>query len=528
MAFSSKEIPYDANIDVISYHLQLDLVANFKPSAKKSFMGFEEIKFILKGNPKQNKVWFHASSKSIVLKSVVNKNIKFNQSDNKIYFDIGSIYKINDTISLSFYYNHLDVKDEAFFVSEGSVFTNNAPIEGRDWFICKDHPSDKALFSIRTIVPKNVIVGSVGLLQSSKDSAECKIYDWSSNIPMSTYLMVFSASTEYKIESFVVRSTISGREIPVELYWREKEDFESVTNIRKAIPYLLQFFEERFGEYPYEKIGFATLTSDFQYGGMENQTFITLCSSCWNEMLAVHEFAHQWFGDLVSFKSWKDIWLSEGFAEYSEALWIEKWSNYGAESYQNVMNEFASTYFTVLPEDAIIEESWDNNTPAGEILYNPALVYRKAACVLYMLRKEVGDKIFFKILKAYITNKNFKFGNASTDDFVLIVNTCTKQDYGWFFDQWLKYPGHPTYINKNRFYEEDGKNYFETTIIQKNWERIYYKSNIEFKIKYADGSSEVLKCFNKENGEIFKFEVRSGAETVEFDPENKIILKKED
>lgn len=516
---------YDTCIDVLEYQLEINLLNNFKSAESRSYEGYEKIQLILVSQPDSDKIWLHASSKSLKINRVEGGLNLIRQIGDRVYLRLPSDVKVGDTLSAGIYYSHNGSDDEAFYVSKGSVFTNNSPVEARDWFISKDHPIDKAVFSLKLLVPSDVIVGAVGLLEREYDSLGGKVFHWKSNIPMATYLMVFSASNEYRIEKFNTVSKLTGKTIPVELYWREGESYETVTYIRQVVPHMLDFFESRFGEYPFEKIAFATLTSDFPYGGMENQSFITLCSGCWYELLVVHEFAHQWFGDLVTPTTWSDLWLNEGFAEFMEAYWVEVWAPEGKKAYREVVGEFASYYFTMEPKEAISEESWEYDTPPGGILYNSALVYKKAACVVYMLREETGDDNFFKILKQFMTNPEFKFANASTNDLVNLTNEVTGKDYTWFFDQWIKQPGHPVYKNSYEFIESDGKDYLVYTFKQKESGRLYYQSTVELKVVYKNGTSETFKCFNSKNGEKFNFEVKPNVKSVIFDPENKIVLK---
>lgn len=516
---------YDTCIDVLEYQLEINLLNNFKSAESRSFDGFEKISLIVISQPDSGKIWLHASSKSLKINKVEGGLGLIGQIGDRVYLKLPDAVKTGDTLTADIYYSHNGSNDEAFYVSEGSVFTNNSPVEARDWFISKDHPIDKAVFSLKLLVPSDVIVGAVGLLVRQSDSLGGKVFHWKSNIPMSTYLMVFSASNEYRIEKFNTVSKLTGKTIPVELYWRNGESYDAVTYIGQVIPYMLDFFESRFGEYPFEKIAFATLTSDFPYGGMENQSFITLCSSCWYELLVVHEFAHQWFGDLITPSTWSDLWLNEGFAEFMEAYWVEVWAPEGKKAYREVVEEFASYYFTMEPKEAIFEESWEYNTPPGGILYNSALVYKKAACVVYMLREETGDENFFNILKQFTTNQKFKFANASTADLVNLTKEVTGKDYSWFFDQWIKQPGHPVYKNSYEFIESDGKDYIVYTFQQKDSERLYYQSTVELKVVYKNGTSETFKCFNSKNGEKFNFEVKPNVKSVIFDPENKIVLK---
>ena len=524
MAAQSTVLP-DTTIDILSYHLELGLVDNFTKKSQRAFEGKETIRLVIRSIGGDRIFKLHASQSTIIPLKVSGVELVKHEGG-RLFLKLPSEVQERDSLTVVLNYRHSGAKDEGLFVSSGSVFTNNAPVEARDWFICNDHPADKALFSISVLVPSNVTVGAVGLLDEVKDTTGGKKWTWRSIHPMATYQMVFSASSEYKVKKSSVRSKVSGRDIPVELYWRKKENEREVNYILDVIPVMLDFFEDHFGAYPFEKISFATLTSDFPYGGMENQSFITLCSGCWYDLLAVHEFAHQWFGDLITPANWEDIWLNEGFAEYMEAFWVERWTNPEDDQYRAVMRDFVNYYFIANPKEAISESKWNTDLPPGEEFFNPALIYKKAACVIYMLREEVGKENFLKILKQYTTDPKLQFSNAKTSDFIGMTNEVTGKDYNWFFDQWLKYPGHPVYVNKFRFLEENGINILEATFIQEDWERLYYKSSFELQVKYNDGTSELFTGFNSDNGETFRFKVKPGADSVIFDPAEKIILKK--
>ena len=166
---------------------------------------------------------------------------------------------------------------------------------------------------------------------------------------------------------------------------------------------MLVLFSELFGEYPFinEKYGHA----DFRWGGgMEHQTLSSMGGS--SQDLIAHELGHQWWGNLITCKSFHDIWLNEGFARYCQALWAE---NQGRkEAYHSFMNNHA--YYG---SGTIYVEEPNSNSD----IFLSGLSYNKASWVLHMLRNIVGDNMFFDILKSYASNDSLKYDAASTSDF---------------------------------------------------------------------------------------------------------------
>ena len=126
-----------------------------------------------------------------------------------------------------------------------------------------------------------------------------------------------------------------------------------------------------FGEYPFVDEKYAQV--DFLWeGGMEHQT----CTSygTWNEGLFAHEIAHQWWGDMITCDSFHHIWLNEGFASYSEALWFEyAYPPFTASEYQ-MMYQLYLGPGTIFVED-----------PAKEDIFDSGLSYVKGSWVLHML-----------------------------------------------------------------------------------------------------------------------------------------------
>jgi aminopeptidase N len=130
--------------------------------------------------------------------------------------------------------------------------------------------------------------------------------------------------------------------------------------------------------------------------------------------------AHHWWGDAVSPADWKNIWLNEGFATYSEALYAEHIG--GKKALQSVMLSKSKDDFK-----GTLYDPKDN-------LFGPT-VYDKGSWVLHMLRSETGDSLFFQILRTYFAT--YKYKSASTEDFKRICESVTGKNFDKFFDQWI-------------------------------------------------------------------------------------------
>ena len=114
---------------------------------------------------------------------------------------------------------------------------------------------------------------------------------------------------------------------------------------------------------------------------MENQTLTSICPNCWTEWLIAHEYAHQWFGDKVTCRNFNNVWLNEGFATYSESVWLENYE--GRESYNNSIKSRMSGARNAVGSLYVL------NTNNVNEIFNSNRTYSKCAVVLHMLRSVV-------------------------------------------------------------------------------------------------------------------------------------------
>jgi len=512
---------YRHTYDVLNYELNLDIYHCFTVPFPKDFVASNIIQ--LRVDTALNILKLNAVETSLLIDSVSMAGIGFTHEDDTLYVNLDRTYDPGEELFVKVYYKHKNVTDNAFYVSGGFVFTDCEPQGARNWFPCWDQPSDKATVDITTKVPSNVLVGSNGRLADSIQVADTIWYNWISRDPVPTYITVITARSNYQLD--IVhwpRPSTPEEPMPVRFYYNQGEN---PGYIKSIINPMISVFSDLYGEHPFEKDGFATLNSAFQWGGMENQTLTSLCQGCWSEGLVSHELAHQWFGDMITCGTWSDLWLNEGFASYLETIWIE--SQHGYDAYKSEVDYNAGYYLNYNPGFPIYNPEWAIDPPPSNILFNYAITYMKASCIHHLFRYLIGDEMYFQCMNEYAMDTvDFKYKSVVTEDFVAKMNEVTGEDYSWFFNQWVYEPNHPAYQNSYHIDElgaDSWKVNFYTTQTQTN--TVFFKMPIEVEIQFTDNSDTLIKVMNDQNDQAWDFYFEKEPVDLTFDPNNNIILK---
>jgi aminopeptidase N len=392
----------------------------------------------------------------------------------------------------------------------------------RYWFPSYDTPNDFRTTDLRATVEKPFFVVSNGKLVETKENSDnTRTFHWVMDQPYTNYLTSIVVS-----ETTPVVQDFEG--VPVYNYGYTNETKEVAATV-KNLPATMKFFSEITGlKYPYPKYSQA-FVEDFG-GGMENITATTQIEEMIHderelldtdsEPLQSHELAHQWFGDYVTCRDWGQIWLNESFATYMQAMWTEKLKGHDEFLYTDVRGNQNTTIGTWNQGNRrpIVTKYYANKDAMFD-----NYAYPGGASVLHMLRKHLGDKMFYKSLNHYLTTNAHQ--PVSTEDFRIAIEETTGESMDWFFDQWLYRMGHPVFeVTQN--YDETAK---KLTLHVKQTQQIdlnnefpqvaYFQSYVDVAI---DGRVE--RVWLKPQAEnVFTFDAAAKPKLVNFDYEGTLL-----
>ncbi|MCX6266950.1 MAG: M1 family aminopeptidase [Bacteroidetes bacterium] len=507
--------------DVLKYKLDINLYQCYQSPYPKAFTAMEDVTFMV--DSALSFIQLNANTASMDIDSVSLAGTSFTHLTNILTVNLDRAYQHGEIVNVRIFYRHKNTNDHGFYASSGFVFTDSPPEGARKWVPCWDRPSDKATWELNAKVPLNVRLGSTGRLADSTISGDTIRYHWVSEIPVSTYLISFTSSVNYLIRSLYWHTLANPSDsIPIRIYHKANE---SLAVIDATILPLTTFFAEKFGDYPFEKIGFATLNGSFPWGGMENQTMVNLMPGGYSDAnLIAHEHSHQWFADLITCGTWADIWLNEGFRTYCQNLWLEH--SAGFEAYKSSMNTLANYYLSHNPGWSLYHPEWAIQTPDGNTLYNEAISYNKGACVLFQLRYVLGDSVFFQLMHDYATDTNLMYKNVYTQDFVEKADQISGQNLDWFFNEWVYGPNHPVYQNTVAI-DSIGESLWRVSlqITQTQINAEFFKMPVEVRIRFQDATDTIVQVVNDVNYQNFDFTFSKRPVSFEFDPYRNILLK---
>jgi aminopeptidase N len=388
-------------------------------------------------------------------------------------------------------------------------FTENWPDYAHHWFPSIDHPSDKATVEVTVIAPQRYDVVSNGRNTRTKlMPAGRKLSEWQESKAIPTYCVAIGVA-----EFSIARQRHFGR-TPIEWY-SFPQDSKAASEKFRHTASALWYFSSLIGRYPYEKLAQVQATTSF--GGMENSSAIFYSESSFrenpvSEEPVAHEIAHQWFGDSVTQADWDHLWLSEGFADYFEALYKQHIE--GSESLKRTMAGYESRLEEYSRARSLPVIDPGTTDPRKKL---NALTYEKGAWVLHMLRGMLGDARFFKGIRRYYGL--YAGRSVFTEDFQMAMESVSDISLSGFFKRWLYQPGWPEYRVSWHWNESAGA--AEILIRQTQSSALF---DMPLDIVFVEGNRKEARRFR-----IFKEEhslqipLQSRPSAIEVDPDGWVL-----
>lgn len=457
--------------------------------------------------------------------TIASKDVEFTHKDGKLLVTLSSDAVPGGVLPLTVEY-HGKPKDGLILTKDKdgnpSAVGDNWPNRVHHWIPTLDHPSAKAPITFNITVSPNQEVVANGKLEHVETTATGqRTWTYTEAVPIPPYCMIIAVGQFARVEP--VERAVT----PLSYYVPLSERDLALKGFSPGGP-VLDYFTSTVAPYPYEKL--ALIVGATRFGGMENSSAIVFTSSLFsraatpsigmskrfgipanNVNVIAHEIAHQWFGDSVTESTWSDLWLSEGFATYFAALFVQRFE--GEDAFRVSMNNAALAVFAY--EKKKLVPIFDRDTENLMELLN-ANNYQKGAWVLHMLRSQLGDDAFFRGIRDYYSaHKN---ATASSEDLRAALEKASRKNLRAFFARWVYDSGHPQYY-VDWFWL--GRKQLRVVVTQRQT-GVAFTDPIPITIKTTNGKRDMVL---QPDGKLWigRIPLREKPTGIEVDPQNVLL-----
>lgn len=389
-----------------------------------------------------------------------------------------------------------------------ATWSLSQPYSAYEWWPCKQSLQDKidSVFTDITTSNENK-AGSQGLLKAVVSLPNNKVrYEWKTFYPTDYYLISIAVAKYVEYKTY---AHLNGDSILIQDYvYDNPQTLITFKPILDQTANMIEAFSEHLGMYPFASEKYGHAMAPFS-GGMEHQTMTSIGVIDFG--IVAHELGHQWFGDHVTCKTWKDIWLNEGFATYTEYLAAE-WLNPGTQA-----QEMSDNHARIMqaPGGSV----WVNDTTNVSRIFDSRLTYAKGGAFVHILRFEVNnDSLFFAFLRQY--QQQFGYATANTVEFKTLLEQMTGRDFTQVFNQWFYGEGYPMFDVK--WNHVNDTLYLISKQTTSSAVTPLFSTPVEILVKRSIGDT-IIKVYQQQGEQLFKIPVKGAATFIQVDPNNWII-----
>ncbi len=393
------------------------------------------------------------------------------------------------------------------------VWSQGESVTNRYWFPCFDHPNEmQTTEMIVTADAGNEVISNGHLVSRQPNGDGTVTFHWLQDKPHVAYLVTLIVGEFHRVQEM-------WRGKPV-TYYVPKEHVDDVQRSFGNTTRMLEHFSNITGvEYPWAKYA---QTCAFGFGGgMENTSATTLGTSTLHDArahldfssdgLVAHELAHQWFGDLVTCKDWSHLWLNEGFASFFSPVWTE--FDLGKDEYDYEIYNSMQRGIRGGKERPVVDR---NYTSPGSMFDGRA--YPKGASILHMLRRRVGDEMFWASVKQYLTENGHH--PVETSDLRKSFERTTGRSLERFFYDWTERPGAPELDVRYTWIEEDR---LAEVKIKQTQEADAFHIPIEIEFRFDERKPITVRREMTDKTKRFLFPLPENPTIVLFDPRDAVL-----
>jgi len=441
-----------------------------------------------------------------------------------------------DTVRLKLQYRSVACKAEKgdipnaergyFFItadtdSNRQFWTQGETTHNSRWFPTLDQPNERSTQRLRITVDSSMQTLSNGLLTTVELHEDGTRSDtWQLSTPHAPYLFMLA------VGRFAVR-TDHGAGVPLR-YWVNPNHEEDAGYIFRHSAEMVKVFSQKLQvPFPWPKYD-QIIVRHFVSGAMENTTASVFAEAvqrkrgdlidAGNDNIVAHELFHQWFGNYVTCESWSQLTLNEGLATYGEYIWLEH--KYGRDRADAHLRRERDAYFGAAAMEAhrLIRQHYNN----PEELFD-AHSYNKGAAVLHMLRRWLGDKVFYAGLARYLQDNALQ--SVEMHHLRLAFEACSGLDLQWFFDQWFLQRGHPV-IQLRQEYDSLRREAILTVEQQQDESRFpaVYCLPVQIDVYEGDTVQRYSRTIT-ERSQSFRFACATPPELIRFDADDALLAR---